>query len=633
MRAALFLIFVVGLLLLAGLAPPHGLGPTSATIRAGGAGTGSVVATTPAPRATPSVHSTASAVPATVAAANTPRPWTGPLVSGWKNASFFQNVRVAFYGTGLPYGFRTVPYVNNLPLTTHGFWMNLTTDAPLVFANVTIWGNQWPGTNDSNGINGFLPTQPALVPMVINSTDPAQASFFFDDYRFFWPGSSVSFNITVVGLNSTPSQLKSASNLSVPENYPGGFVDAATWVFNVGTPWASSNFSNDIAVSTTPNVLGTPAYAPNPMQSLSITLQSIPVNGVVTPIPAASLAFSVSQNGSSTGYSDPFGPVNHTQMATALPIGPYPGSLLNFTVTAWLPWEGGEIDIITSPAYTFTWSSHGGWWHPLSGLLGNVNLATYPSITGPTGAFSGGATALPTEAPVTVTIHEPIENVTIASAQVVFTFTDGGVSHSGTLPMTALSANTSSATLPGLPPGASLTFYLVAKDIYGDPIASGNYTYTENGPTSPSLPSGRGLVFVEVLDLAGSGLQTDFPFSVANSTWYASANANTLGFGIPLLPNSTSPAQLWFGSYTVAVQVFGVTETATVTLSPSSPTPTIVFYGESHPLPVLPTQALSAVSLVAIAGLVAMAVVTLPLALWFEERRARAEEEQRRISV
>jgi len=32
-------------------------------------------------------------------------------------------------------------------------------------------------------------------------------------------------------------------------------------------------------------------------------------------------------------------------------------------------------------------------------------------------------------------------------------------------------------------------------------------------------------------------------------------------------------------------------------------------------------------------GLVAAALLTLPLVLWFDERRAKAEEEQRRITL
>ncbi|HLM70290.1 MAG TPA: hypothetical protein VK423_02775 [Thermoplasmata archaeon] len=574
--------------------------------------------------------------PSVLPAAPSPAPVSSgvvPSTSGWHNASFFKDVNVNFYGTGLPLGFRTVPYVNNLPDSTLGFWMNLTAAAPIAFANVTIWGNQFPGTSTSTPLTGFSPTAPTVRPMFVNASDPAQASFFFNDYRFFWPGSTVSFNLTVVGVNSTPSEVKSASNLSVTESYPGGFNDAATWIFNVGSPWASATFSDDISVSTSPNVLGANVFAPNPRQALSVTISSVPVNGVVTPIPTAVLQYTVNLAGSVTTYSEPFGPLNHTVMTLDRPIGPYPGATVSFNITAGLPWYGGEIDLISSDVVQFTWSPNGGWWHPDQGLLANVDLSTSPALPPPTGTVAGEIPTLPTDQPLGVSIHEPIENVTIASAQVVFRFTDSGVTHSGTLPMSAVSANTSAATLPGLPPGSMLTFYLSAKDIYGNPLSSGNFSYTEVGPTNPSLPSGVGLLFVEVADLAGSGLVGGFAYSVTNSTWSDNGSANALGFAAPLLPNSAVPVEIRFGTYSVSVRVYGETQQATIVLSADSPTPTVVFYAESHPVPILPTQTISPESLLAVGGLIAAALVTLPLIYWFEERRSRAEEEQRRITL
>jgi hypothetical protein len=325
--------------------------------------------------------------------------------------------------------------------------------------------------------------------------------------------------------------------------------------------------------------------------------------------------------------------VNHTTMGLLAPIGPYPGAEVSFNVTAWMPWFGGEVDILHSPQWSFNWSTHGGWWHPVSGLLANVELATAPSLGASIGGVPGNSLTLPTDQPLTVTIHEPIENVTISSAQVVFTFNDSGASHSGTIAMTALTDNTSSATLPGLPDGSRMTFSIVAKDIYGDPVASGNYTYSEAGPTSPSLPAGRGLLFVEVLDLSGNSLVSGFGFSVSNGTWSSSGTANPAGFATPLLPSFSQPVLLSFGAYLVTVHAFGVTEEATVLVSSSDATPTVVFFGETHPGPGTPGQTLPVDSILEVAGIVAAALLTLPLVLWFDERRAKAEEEQRRITL
>lgn len=555
----------------------------------------------------------------------------GAASPGWHSSNFFQDAIVNFYGTGLPYGFREVPYVNPIATTEPGFTVTVSAAAPLVFANVTIWGNAWPGTNLSSPISGFSPATPTTRPMVINSTDPAQASFYFDNYRFFWPGSSVSFNISLVGANSTPSEVKSASNVSVNEYYPGGFTNAATWIFTVQSPWASANFSDDIVVSTTPDVLGSTVYAPNPTQSFMVSISSVSVGGGLPPIPAANLAFTVDINGSVTSYSEPFGPANHSQMSLVTPIGPYPGATVLFNVTAWLPWEGGTVDRIHSDVMKFTWSPNGGWWHPLAGLTGNLELTTSPALG--LGTTPGAVPTLPTDQPVTVTIHEPIENVTIGSAAAVYTFSDNGGTFSGTLPMTAVTANTSTVTFPGLPPGSRLTFYLEAKDIKGVGVSSGNYSYLQVGPTNPVLPASRGLLFLEFLDLSRGLFVAGFGYTVANATWSASGNANFLGFATPLLPSSHIANQLFFGDYRVTVQAFGGTQSATIAVSANSPMPVVVFYGESHPTPVTPTGTVSPESVVAAGGLIAAAVVTLPLVNWFSERRAKAEEEQRRITL
>ena len=569
--------------------------------------------------------------PSSETATGVPAPSTSS--SGWQSANFFSDVSVNVYGSGLPLGFRTVPYTNALPISTLGFWVNITATAPILFANLTIWGNQWPGINTSGTISGFSPTNPAVRPMVVNAHDSAQASYYFDNYRYFWPGSTVSFNLTVVGLNSTPSEVKSASNLSVVENYPGGFQDAATWIFQVATPWASSNFSDDIGISTTPDVMGPVVYAPNPDQTLMVDLRSIPFDGAATPIPAALLDFTVDLNGTVNTYSEPFGPLNHTAMSIEQAIGPYPGASVSFNVTAWLPWEGGAIDRVTSPVTTFTWSANGGWWYPQQGLSSNLALGISPSLTA-TATASAPVETLPTDAPVDLTLHEPIQNITIGSAELVYHFSDNGADLAGSLPFRPVTDNTSALTVPGLPAGGSLTFYLVAKDIYGRSVASGNFSYTEAGPTSPPLPSEEGLVFAEVIDLSTSALVANFTYQISNATWSTSGPASPMGIAQAYLPGTSQPVQLGFGTYGVEIRALGAVQRAIVTLSPQNPVPVIVFYVESHPLTTVSAQEpASDVPILAAGGLVGAALIALPLLRWFDERKARAEEEQLRVTL
>ena len=584
------------------------------------------------PALSPAVHA-APASPAGASRHVATGAGSHPAAGGW-NSNFFHDIAVTFGGPSLSSQLQPVPYPNYLPMSTLGFWMNISSLEPMLFANVSIWGVSWPGANGvALPINGYSPVSPYLAPMYINHTrDPNVASYYFDLYRFFWPGSTVYFNLTVVGKNTTPSEVKSTTNVSVPIPYTGGYTNYATWTFTVDTPWASENFTNDIAVATTPNILGPDPTAPNADQTFQVTISSIALTGAPTPIPDAVLQYTLTQNGTATSYSDPFGPVNHTVMSLLQPLGPYPGANLKFNVTAWLPWQGGQLDKIASPVFNFTWSSHGGWWFPSQSLLANLGISASPDVL-IGGSTVSNPTVVATDEPVNVTIHEPIENVTIASAAVDFMFSDGGLNRSGALPMTAINLNTSYADLAGLPSGAMVTFYVVAKDINGNPISSGNFSYVEVGPTAPPLPAGLGLLFLEVANLNGGGLVADFGYTIANATWSTTGSSNELGFASPELPGTGLSYRLGFGTYAVSVRAFGVVHEALITLSPSSPTPTVVFYAESSALPITTTSAVGVESLAAGIGLAAAAIATIPLMRWLDERREHHEREQRRVTL
>ena len=557
---------------------------------------------------------------------------SGPDSGTW-NSNFFHDIEVTFGGQTLPSQLEPVPYLNTLPITTTGFWVNVSSLAPLLFANVTIWGTQWPGTSSVGlPITGFSPVDPAVAPMIVNHSSPNLASFYFDTYRFFWPGSLVSFNLTAVGNKTTPSEVKSATNDSVPVSYPGGYTNYATWQFEVDTPWASANFTDDIAIATTPNIFGPSPTEPNADQSFDVTITAIDLGGTVAPIPYAELVYQLDQNGSIASYSEPFGPENHTTMSLLVPLGPYPGSSITFNITAYLPWDGGALDKIASPAYKMAWSSEGGWWFPSQGLLENLGLSASPDVL-VGGVSPTNPTAISTDEPVNITIHEPIENVTIASATVDFTYSDEGYNHSGSVAMRAIGLNTSYVVLPGLPAGGMVTFYVIAKDINGNPVSSGNFTYLEVGPTSPPLPAGLGLVYVEVLDLNGGGLLGGFGYSIANATWSTSGTANALGFGTPTLPGTDLGYRVAFGTYAVSVLVYGVERNAEVTVSASSPTPTVLFLAESSAIPETTTSSTNVEVLAAGIGLAGAAIATVPLMRWLEERREKKEQEERRITL
>src|SRR5208282_5160561 len=106
-------------------------------------------APTAAPAVSAIVPSAApSDAPTSHAAQKCPTP---QLLPDWSGPSFFNDVLVSFNVPGyanLSAGdFQTVPCTNFLPTYLPGFWMNISTDVPLVQGIVNIWGTLWPTPN------------------------------------------------------------------------------------------------------------------------------------------------------------------------------------------------------------------------------------------------------------------------------------------------------------------------------------------------------------------------------------------------------------------------------------------------------------------------------------------------------
>jgi hypothetical protein len=581
---------------------------------------------TPAP-STPSIAPFAGAP----SLAATPTP-AGPSRSAptpdWASSNFFNDVRVTFtlpYQGGLD--FPTVPSVTTVPMSSPGIWMNISTvgNVPIVYANVTIWGRMWPVHNYSQPISGFLPNSPTLRPMHINTSRNWTATFFFDNYRYFWPGDRVYFNLSVTALYSTPATVYSAQGATAfPDNCGPGSLNAcnyATWIYYVQGPWVSPDFASSVKISTTPDVLSRPAFDPNPFQPLQIQLTAIaPPGQTVGTIPIAQLSYYVAGHGgtvNSGNYSERFYPLNHTTVSLPFAIGPFPNSTVSFNITLWLPWGGnGAIDRLYSPIYTFNWSANGGWWYPNQGLLANLEFTTFPQVLPPSSGTVGAGT------PVNLTIHETKQNVTISSAQVSFIFHDGLGTHEGVVPMHAFDANTSFALVPGLPPGASITFYLIAKDVFGNPVFSQNYTYSATPAPNPLYPAGHSLFFFEALDVAGTGLVAGLPFTLSNASWSESGAGTSLGFGAPSVPRGAGYLLLGTGLYQLTITAFGRNYSTTVSVVGPNPT-TDVFYVASSAIPESTTSSLPVVPAGAIAGLAGGAIAVVIILPWYVERRRR----------
>lgn len=610
--------------------------PTTARSSAAPSGGAGLV---PAHASAPSAAAPSGAIssvnsPASSPAANANCPATPSFPPTWSSSNFFNDVQVTFSVPGSPAlsgsKFYTVPCFNNIPTFTNGFWMNITTNVRISGAFLFIWDVHW-SADPALSQNPYDPATPRFVPMTLIGPSDHEAVYYFNNYRNFWPGTQVYFNATLTSVNATPSVIQSAyfgGQWRERENY-SGIIDNASWKYQVNTPWASSNFSQDIAVSTTPSTLTSPPFFPNMNQGVLITLNSIGHQGLpATPIPAATGY--VTLNGpTNPGYFQfAVGPFNHTAMTNTHLLGPEPLDTAQFNFTAWLPWGPvGGIDRINSPVYSFNWTKYGGWWYPQLGLQGNLQLSITPSLV-----QSVPDASLPTGTDVNVTIHEPIQNVTINSSSLHFRYTDPSGAVVGTIPMVAANANTSYAVIPGMPANSHVVFSVQSKDIFLNPIASGNYSYSESGPMTTAPPPGAGLFFFEAVDLAGTGLVPNLNYTVQNGSWSQTGVATPLGFGVPRPLAGGGFLFLSFGSYVLTIHAFGETEVAAFKIVSSTPSD-VIFYVASAPY--LPSVGAPSptFTIPATVGLIGAAVTMVPVARWFRERRKKAEAEQRRITL
>ncbi len=557
-----------------------------------------------------------------------PTPQNAP---DWNSASFFNDVLVSFNVPGeanLSQGnFQTVPCTNVLPTYLNGFWMNVTTNVPILAGIVTIWGIAWPTPSQAYPpLPGFsYQGTPVSLPMYVNPSAPESAAFYFNIYKYFVPGSSVWFNVSLQSQYAAPSVISSTSEYSEPAPYPG-IPANASWEFQVQGPWWSTNFSNDIHIVTTPSVTSPPYYPPNPVQSMGIMLESTGPNGRLGPgIPEALLTFNLTGNFTGT-YSISFSPVNHTFENLSAALGPYPDTHVTFNISAWMVWRGGEIDPIFSPTYNFTWGSAGAWPNRSQGLAENAQITASPNI------FAPGAGPLASGQSVNISLHEPMPNVTISQAVVHFAYAyQGGVAQ-GNVPMLFASPNTTYYVLPGLPSGASLEFSLLAKDVYGDALTSGNTTYYVVGPPSPAPPNGTGLVFVQAEDLSTLTLATGFTFTLSNRSWSETTVASPVGVGSLSGPSGTGYLFLFPGSYTLSVTLDGHRISVPLTLDSGGVVSVVIPYATGT-FSATSTTYLPILSVGIVLGLVALALITIPLFRMYRSRRAQVEAEQKRITL
>jgi hypothetical protein len=558
-----------------------------------------------------------------------------PTISPHWGATLFDsavlvNVSVSGYpGLSGP-NFQTVPCTNTLPSNAEGMWVNLSTNVAIRDAVITIWATGWPTPSASlPSPPGFFPAKPATLPLVLSGGADRSAAFYLNAYRYFPPGTTVYFNLSVNASSGSPPEVFSNSSYHEPERLDG-VVDWASWKFTVAPAWFSPTFGEDIGLATSPPTNGTgTSFDPNPQQTLQIDLTSLrpPTGGAPPPIGVAELFFNITSGPEAGGpYDELFQPINRTAVNLSTPLGPFPNGSIRFQVVAWGLWAGSRVDPIWSPVESVNWSDRGGWWYPGAGLSANLNIVTstplVPNVTA----------TIAVEAPVNVTVHSPRPNVTIAAASLAFRYADAEGHVDGVLPMRSAGPNTSFAELPGLPSGGTLSFSIVARDIYGTSVSSGNYSYTETAAPVNLTPAGTGIAVVEVVDVSTGLLVPSVPVTFANGSWSGSSVGTPFGFASPASPaGGPGPYPLSFGTYHVAVTAFGRTLTGALLLNGTGPT-VLVFDVASATVPadVYATPlAFPVAGGIALLAATAMVVLLVP---WYGARRRQLEAEKRRVA-
>lgn len=577
------------------------------------------------PAAAPAPKAVAGAAPATPAAT------LGCTPGSPNELSWASNVSVVF-STPLNY----LPAPNQVGQFDNAIQITITTTYPgmdIVEAYMTVWAVGW-----NNGVlTSTEPSAPGVWTFQNNSQNYQQATGQLNNYKYFPPGSTVYFNLTLVqeSVNGVNWLYSPCADGILPANSN----DYPTWEYTMGGGWPSTTFTNDINITAVPNIFA--GIQPSSDQAVLLYLNSANLSNDL--IGGANLHYSLTNStGTFTGgwY---FLPKNSTyeSLADGVGIGPFaPDTTVKFWIQAWVLWDGGAVNYIFYQNFTYKVSFGGTWCDAAPGFYHYISLNSTPANAT---LYPLKVITVPALTEINITILSLSANTTIAYAYVDFNETYEGVAEGGDVLMTAINATSQytgnsedqpldASALPFLEPGMNFSFYVTAFDSLRCEIRSDTYHIVTVKAPPPTRD--RKTYFYVVVENASAGeFVPGVPVNISNATWTDLTQTNLLGFAYPNLTSSDVPAYLNYGYYNVTVIYKGQTQSIDYDLTPTSnKTLTFIFTVTTMSPPVY-AAAVPVDSLGLYFGLAAAAVAVIPIYNLWRDQRRKAEAEEKRITL
>lgn len=451
---------------------------------------------------------------------------------------------------------------------------------------LTVWSTWWNSTNSTTS-----PNAPTIWNLPISNGTWA-IGVLIDD-KYFPPGSTVFFNLTIV---AAPSYDEIDSPCPVGPDPTWSQVGAQpTWMYMVSGGWPSPIFSNDITLDAFPDIFQ--GVYPDSYQPVDITMTS--VGGKSVPIAGADIYYNVTDTNISTGATTTqesgalFTPTNSS--SASVNLGPFgsPGNrtTVQFYIGAWAIWDDVAVNFIRSLSYGYAVTGGGTWCgtdEPFTSYVNigaSVNYVTLSSFT------TQSITSVPPYSVVNITAETVSADTIMSYADIFFNETFRNTTVTGNLIMTRFNATTvySESNSPGTSspaigpflPGVSVAFSVKTFDSMKCAISSLTYTLrADTGPSPGGPPPPLACVYDSPNQTPVSGVLVQFN----NSTWWSNSTTDAFGCAYPTIDGTALLAFLNLNQYyTVTVTHEGQTQSINYFYSLSSNGTLTFEFGSAKP--------------------------------------------------